>query len=146
MLLPRYWNLNYINATRTSAACVQKRCQRFGQNWVEIKRHFFLKANTLYPGGIRSGDPYLQSPRWQAETIPLDHVARAREMCRYFYKLSWHFTLSAWRSGHRIHFRKKTRVRIPTGYNVFRGKRIAGVYKWLNMHFCVLKREINDWP
>jgi hypothetical protein len=32
MLLPMYRNLNYINAMRTSAACVQKRCQRFGQN------------------------------------------------------------------------------------------------------------------
>jgi hypothetical protein len=27
---------------------------------------------TRYPGGIRSHDPQLQSPRWQAETIPLD--------------------------------------------------------------------------
>jgi hypothetical protein len=39
---------------------------------------FFLKATTLYPSGIRSHGPWLQSPRWQAETIPLDHAARAK--------------------------------------------------------------------
>jgi hypothetical protein len=37
-----------------------------------------FSTTTLYPGGIRSHDPYLQSPRWQAETIPLDHAARAK--------------------------------------------------------------------
>jgi hypothetical protein len=31
----------------------------------------------LPPGGIRPHDPLLQSPRWQAETISLDHAARA---------------------------------------------------------------------
>jgi hypothetical protein len=35
---------------------------------------FFSKAVTLYPGGIRSHDPLLPSPRWQAETIPLGHT------------------------------------------------------------------------
>jgi hypothetical protein len=40
-----------------------------------LYEHDFLKANTL-GSGIRSHD--LQSPRWQAETIPLDHAARAR--------------------------------------------------------------------
>jgi hypothetical protein len=29
-----------------------------------------FKATTLYPGGNRSHDPNLQSPRWQAETRP----------------------------------------------------------------------------
>jgi hypothetical protein len=38
----------------------------------------FLKASTLYPCGIRSHDPWLQSSQWQEETIPLDHAARAR--------------------------------------------------------------------
>jgi hypothetical protein len=37
----------------------------------------YLKATTLYPGGIRSHDQYLQSPRWQAETIP---TARPNEI------------------------------------------------------------------
>jgi hypothetical protein len=36
----------------------------------------FLNATAVYPGGIRSHDPYkCQSPRWQAETIHLDHAA-----------------------------------------------------------------------
>jgi hypothetical protein len=30
------------------------------------------------PYRIRFHDPQLQSPRWQAETIPLDHATRAR--------------------------------------------------------------------
>jgi hypothetical protein len=37
-----------------------------------------LKATTLHPGGIRSHGPWLQSSRWQAETIPLDHTARGQ--------------------------------------------------------------------
>jgi hypothetical protein len=36
---------------------------------------FLIKATTLYSGEIRSYDPLLKSPRWQAETIPVDHVA-----------------------------------------------------------------------
>jgi hypothetical protein len=38
-----------------------------------------LVTLALYYGGIRSLDPQLQSPRWQAETIPLDHAARAKK-------------------------------------------------------------------
>jgi hypothetical protein len=40
---------------------------------------FLFKATTLFPAGIRSHDPLplLQSPRWQAETLPLGHAARA---------------------------------------------------------------------
>jgi hypothetical protein len=33
------------------------------------------KAATLYSGGIRSHYLMLQSPQWQAETIPLDQEA-----------------------------------------------------------------------
>jgi hypothetical protein len=40
---------------------------------------WFLKTTTLYPGEIRSHNPF--SPRWQTDTIPLrmyiDHAARA---------------------------------------------------------------------
>jgi hypothetical protein len=35
----------------------------------------FLKASTLNTGRCRSHDPQLQSPRGQAETIPLDHAS-----------------------------------------------------------------------
>jgi hypothetical protein len=47
---------------------------------------FLKKAFTLYPGWIRSHDPLLQSPSWQAETIPLDHAAMARrgKECQIF--------------------------------------------------------------
>jgi hypothetical protein len=38
---------------------------------------YFFKATNLYHGGIRSQDRQLQSPLWQAETMPLDHAARA---------------------------------------------------------------------
>jgi hypothetical protein len=47
----------------------------------QVGRSFF-KATTLFPGGIRSHDPKLQSPRWQAETIPLDNDAKARSFFR----------------------------------------------------------------
>jgi hypothetical protein len=41
---------------------------------------FFLqKTTTLCPGRIGSHDPKLQSPRWQAETLPLDHAAGASQ-------------------------------------------------------------------
>jgi hypothetical protein len=43
---------------------------------VEDKKKF---TSTLYPGGIRSHESSLQSPRWQAETIPLDDAATARD-------------------------------------------------------------------
>jgi hypothetical protein len=45
----------------------------------QLPKHFFKKFSlffvflnfiTLHPGGIRSHDPLLQSPRWQVETIP----------------------------------------------------------------------------
>jgi hypothetical protein len=34
-----------------------------------------FKAITQYPNGHRSHDPQLQSPWWQAETLPLDNAA-----------------------------------------------------------------------
>jgi hypothetical protein len=40
-----------------------------------IKLFFLLKATTLYPGGIRSHNPSLQSLQWQAELTQLDHAA-----------------------------------------------------------------------
>jgi hypothetical protein len=39
---------------------------------------FLFKATILYPDGIRSHGSELQSPRWQAETIPLDLAWVAR--------------------------------------------------------------------
>jgi hypothetical protein len=36
----------------------------------------FTFLTNPYPGGIRSHDPLLPSPRWHAETIPLDPAAR----------------------------------------------------------------------
>jgi hypothetical protein len=36
-----------------------------------------FKATTLYPDGIRSLDPELQSPIWKTEMIQPDHASRA---------------------------------------------------------------------
>jgi hypothetical protein len=48
---------------------------------VYCTHRFFKKATTLYPAGFDlTTHSYLQSPRWQAETIPLDHAVRA---CMY---------------------------------------------------------------
>jgi hypothetical protein len=50
-------------------------------------------------GGILSHGPWLQSPRWQAETIPLDHAAKAATViAQPMSKVA----LVAWRSGHSI--------------------------------------------
>jgi hypothetical protein len=46
------------------------------------------ETTTLYPGGIRSHDPWLQSRRWQAWMLPLDHAARAI-MYSYYGNRSW---------------------------------------------------------
>jgi hypothetical protein len=43
-----------------------------------LKVFLNLKATTLYPGGIRSHDPWVQSPRRQAQRMPLDHAVKAR--------------------------------------------------------------------
>jgi hypothetical protein len=53
--------------------------------------HFFsfFKTTTfrryIYPDGIRSHNPMLQSPQWQAETIPLDHAARPTFILEEFF-------------------------------------------------------------
>jgi hypothetical protein len=38
-----------------------------------------FKAIVLYPDGIRSHDPQLQSSQWQAETLPLRYLGKFSE-------------------------------------------------------------------
>jgi hypothetical protein len=40
-----------------------------------VHNNCFFLTSTLYPGGIRSHDPLLQSPRWQEETLPVKPLA-----------------------------------------------------------------------
>jgi hypothetical protein len=44
-------------------------------------KFFCYHSTSMYPGGIRSHDPSLQSPRWQAETI--FHFIDLDLICRY---------------------------------------------------------------
>jgi hypothetical protein len=39
----------------------------------------YIPRVSTYPGGIRPHDPLVQSPQWQAETMPLDHAARTSQ-------------------------------------------------------------------
>jgi hypothetical protein len=45
----------------------------------------FLKSYCPKTCRIRSHNPKLQCPRWQAETIPVDHTARAKFINQYIH-------------------------------------------------------------
>jgi hypothetical protein len=52
-----------------------------GSIFARVQRSVSNKATTLYPGGIRSHGPWLQSPPRQAERMPLDYTGHTKQCC-----------------------------------------------------------------